>query len=434
MNDIDETIKQELAADGSNSGVEEELYDPCQFDSEKISISPRRISLSNVIKRSQSGLIHAADLQRRVDLWDIGKKSRLIESLMLKIPLPFFYAAENRDDQLFIVDGLQRLSAIRGYVLDKNYKLKSLEFLKNLENKYFDEIPEYMQIRINETELDFAVIGPDSTPGVQRNIFKRLNTGGLPLTEQEIRHALYFGPVTELLARLADSNEFQKAVDNSVNDSRMAAQELILRFLSFTIMDVGEYRKDNEMDSFLSDAMQILNELIKPDFYSRHGMSLSYKRNYSTISLEEMEQRFFTAMTRAEELFENCAFRITTPEKNKAVNRRSPINRSLFELWSVVLSNMSKPAFETLKRNKMRLFNELDKEFYALHSPLRNYIGKDSQKIIGVRGRYSIIHSFIQKANQLRVVTLPDKTVDDQNTAQERRRVVIVKKTGSKKF
>ena len=82
--------------------------------------------------------------------------------------------------------------------------------MKELEGLNFDEIPERMQIRINETELDFAIIGPDSPPGVQRNIFKRLNTGGLPLTEQEIRHALYFGPVTDLLARLVETQEFRQ--------------------------------------------------------------------------------------------------------------------------------------------------------------------------------------------------------------------------------
>jgi hypothetical protein len=316
---------------------------------------------------------------------------------MLKIPLPLFYAAENKDDQLFIVDGLQRLSAIRGYLLDKNYKLKSLEFLKEMEDKNFDEIPERMQIRINETELDFAVIGPDSPPGVQRNIFKRLNTGGLPLTEQEIRHALYFGPVTDMLARLVDTNEFQKAVAGSVNDSRMAAQELILRFLSFSIMNISEYKKDDEMDSFLSDAMQILNKLIDPDFYTRNGMILSGERNYSKITLNDMEQKFFTAMTRAENLFANCAFRITTPAKNKRGYQRSPINKSLFELWSVVLSNMNQNDFEILNHEKQLLFEKLDAEFDNKNSTLRNYIGKDSLKVVGIKGRYEIIGNIIHK-------------------------------------
>jgi len=396
MNDIDENIKQELAADGSYSGVEEEEFTPYPFDSEKISISPKSISLSNVMRRWERGLIHAADLQRRADLWDLGKKSRLIESLMLKIPLPLFYASENKDDQLFVVDGLQRLSAIRGYV-EKKYKLNSLEFLKEFEGKIFDEIPERMQIRINETELDFAVIGPDSPPEVQRNIFKRLNTGGLPLTEQEIRHALYFGPVTTLLAKLVDTNEFQTAVAGSVKDTRMAAQELILRFLSFSIMGINEYKKDDEMDSFLSDAMQILNRLIDPNTYSKNRMTLSCERNHSAIPINEIEHKFITAMTRATDLFANCAFRITTPSKNKKGFQRSPINKSLFESWSVLLSRMDQNDFNILSRKKELLFIKLDTEFDNKNSLLRNYIGKDSLKITGIKGRYEIIGNIIHE-------------------------------------
>jgi hypothetical protein len=251
--------REELAADGTPSGVQnDEVNAPYPFDVEKISISNKKISLSNVIRRLERGLIHAAKLQRGDNLWDIGRKSRLIESLMLKIPLPLFYAAATKDDELFIVDGLQRISAIQGFVLGNGFKLQSLEFLRDCEGSTFEKLPERMKIRIEESELDFVIIDPDSPPAVQRNIFKRLNTGGLPLTEQEIRHALYYGPVTALLKELVETIEFQKAVDHRVNDSRMAAQELVLRFLSFSIMGIDEYHKDEEMDSFLSDTMQII--------------------------------------------------------------------------------------------------------------------------------------------------------------------------------
>jgi len=395
MSDIDENVKQELAADGSYSGVEEEIYSPYPFDAEKISIGDKKISLSNVLRRWERGLIHAAILQRREDLWDIGKKSRLIESLMLKIPLPLFYAAETKEDHLYVVDGLQRLSAIKGYVLEKKFKLESLEFLKSLEGKNFDDIPERMQIRINETELSFAIISPDSPPEVQRNIFKRLNTGGLPLTEQEIRHALYFGPITEFLAKLVTTKEFQTAVDYRVNDSRMAAQELVLRFLSFSIMSISEYKRDDEMDSFLSDAMQILNKLIKPDFYSKNIMLLSNERNYPNIDISVLEQNFLTAMTRAVDLFEDCAFRITTPMKKIKGATRSPINKSLFESWSVLLSKMNEKDYEKLKRNKELLYQKLDDEFYNKASLLRNYISKDSLKISGIKGRYEALGKII---------------------------------------
>ncbi|MCL1994398.1 MAG: DUF262 domain-containing protein [Spirochaetes bacterium] len=397
MNDIDETIKQELGADGSNSGVEEEVFAPYPFDTGKISISNRKISLSNVIRRLGRGLIHAASIQRRENLWDDGRKSRLIESIMLKIPLPLFYAAETKDDQLFIVDGLQRLSAIRGFVLEKEYKLESLEFLKELDGKYFDEIPEQMQIRISETELDFAVIGSDSPPEVQRNIFKRLNTGGLPLTDQEIRNALYFGPVTELLEKLVDTNEFKTAIDNSVKDSRMAAQELVLRSFAFMVFDISEYKKDDEMDSFLSDTMQLINRAIEPKAYSKYNNPLSVNRNATRNFDDSLKKEFLAAMERATQLFENCAFRITTPIKRDWGKQRAPVNKSLFELWTVILAKMTESDFEKLKKNKSLLHKKLDAEFDSNNSMLRNCIGKDSLKISGIKGRYEIVNKIVQQ-------------------------------------
>jgi hypothetical protein len=396
MNDIDEDIKQELAADGSYSGVEEEVFAPYPFDSEKISISNRKISLSNVMRRWDRDLIHAASIQRRENLWDTGRKSRLIESIMLKIPLPLFYASETKDDHLFVVDGLQRLSAIKGFVLEKKYKLKSLEFLKELEDKNFNEIPERMQIRINETELDFAIIGPDSPPEVQRNIFKRLNTGGLPLTEQEIRNALYFGPVTELLERLVETDEFKTAVDNSVNDTRMAAQELVLRFFSFMIFDISEYKKDDEMDSFLSDTMQVINRTLNPESNSMYIYTLSDGRNYKFCFDKSMEQKFLISMKRAAKLFMNCAFRITTPTKKDLGKTRSPINKSLFEVWSVILAEMDENDFEKLNGNRCLLYQNLDREFDDSNSLLRNCISRDSLKITGVKGRYEILNRIIR--------------------------------------
>ena len=396
MNDTDEEYKQELAADGSYSGVEAEAFTPYPFDSEKISISNKKISLSNIIRRWERQYIHAAEIQRREGLWGIGRKSRLIESIMLKIPLPLFYAAETKNDHLFIVDGLQRLNAIRGYVSDKKYKLQTLEFLKEYEGKSFDELPERMQIRINETELDFAIIGPDSPPEVQRNIFKRLNTGGMPLTDQEIRHALYFGPVTELLERLVESEQFKAAVDDSVNDTRMVAQELVLRFFAFMVLGMGEYKKDDDMDSFLSDTMQVINRSIKPQAYSMYQGASSGNRNETHRYDEGIEKLFFIAMERASILFQTCAFRITTPAKKASGKIRTPINKALFEAWSVILAKMPESDFVRLEKNKEFLYENLDYEFDTGMS-LRNHIGKDSTKVAGVKGRYDALNEIIAR-------------------------------------
>jgi hypothetical protein len=396
VGDMDDNFKEELAADGSLSGVEAEAYVPYPFDVEKISIYRTTLVLSNVVKRLERGLIHAADIQRRYNLWDIGKQSRLIESVMLKIPLPIFYVAADKNDELTIVDGLQRISAIKGYVSEKNFKLKELEFLTKFNNKDFSELPENMQIRIEETNLDFVVINPDSPPAVQRNIFKRLNTGGLPLTDQEIRNALYYGPATNLLKELANTNEFKESTNSSVNDSRMSAQELILRFMAFSIMGTAEYRRDGDMDSFLSDALQIINSLLNNKHHLKNNIKSFGDRKIINGDIEDIKRKFFVAMERAHKLFDNYAFRISTPLRDK----RTPINKSLFELWTVLLSNMPDERFNKLLNKRDALYQNLEDSFNDSKSRLREFVGKDSTKLKAVKERYEIIKNLIGEVIQ----------------------------------
>jgi hypothetical protein len=351
--------------------------------------------LSNVIKRIERNLIHAADIQRKANLWDIGKQSRLIESLMLKIPLPLFYVAADKDDELTIVDGLQRISAIKGYISENSFNLEGLEFLTEFNRKSFKGLPESMQIRIEETNLDFVIINPDSPPAVQRNIFKRLNTGGLPLTEQEIRHALYYGPVTQLLYELVESEEFKIATDGRVNDSRMAAQELVLRYLAFSIMGTDEYRKNEEMDSFLSDAMQIINGQ-----HDKNNAGSFNNRMIMNGNIKKITNDFFIAMKRAYELFDDCAFRISTPIKKRNTGTRTPINKSLFELWTILLSKMPEGTFVKLLDRREILYQKLENSFSDIESHLREFVGRDSTKVPSVKSRYEIIGKIIETVVQ----------------------------------
>jgi hypothetical protein len=117
-----------------------------------------------------------------------------------------------------------------------------------------------MQRRIEETELVINVIQPGTPDEVLMNIFKRINTGGLPLTAQEIRNALFKGPVRALLRRLVESEEFQSATAGSIHDIRMDAQEMALRFLAFRIFGWKDYRA-YAFDNFMCDAMRNLNSI-----------------------------------------------------------------------------------------------------------------------------------------------------------------------------
>lgn len=171
-----------------------------------------------------------------------------------------------------------------------------------------------MQRRINETQLLIHVIDPGTPEEVMFNIFSRINTGGVRLNGQEIRHALHKGPVRIFLKELADTQAFLRATDGTVKKERMADRECALRFLAFMI-DPWEKYSTNDLDGFLGTAMRKLNVMKQSE-------------------RAELRRLFETAMNAAYDIFERDAFRKRYAENNP----RNPVSKPLFEAWSVQLA------------------------------------------------------------------------------------------------
>jgi len=394
-----------------NTGIEPDdesdfFNDP--FNPEDISISSKTVSMDTCLRRIiQNTIILNPNFQRN-EVWDLTKKSQLIESLMLKIPLPMFYVSADEKNKYTVVDGLQRLSTIRSFILGDDFlktkndeergngfKLKNLEFWKDYENDNFNDLPNNIKNNILETEFTFTIINPGTPEEVRRNIFKRINTGGLPLSSQEIRSALYIGQATNLLNELAKSQEFLMATDNSVKSIRMADMELILRFLAFLIRDYTTYKKTISVDTFLSDTMIIINAM--PDFNSRefHKLITNESLNLSDIMIDDTKvitDYFKKAMVRSKKLFGKHTFRKSYGNKPK-----SPINKSLFETWGVLLSKLSEKEFSILLKNKEQLMDDYrsvleDRDFQIK-------ISRDSMKHQAVQSRFEKINNLINKYN-----------------------------------
>lgn len=374
------------------------------FDPEDISIDKKPMVMDAIIRRFKQGtIIMHPDFQRE-EVWSRETKSRLIESLLLRIPITMFYVSADEEGKLTVVDGLQRLSAIRDFVLKEDYKptnskalgdgmrLQGLEFLTDYEGKTFNELPISMQNRINETEFTFTIINPGTPDEVKRNIFKRINTGGEGLKPQEIRNALYAGKSTELLRILATSTAFTKATRSSVRSNRMESYEVVLRGIAFMLRDADSYPKNGNMDKFLGDTMVILNSY--PDFSDREILRLEKMEGLDLNSvkkdrIEKIEEIFKLAMKRAKTLFGTHAFR-----KSYGTKRRTPINKALFELWCSILAVMDENDF-----NKIRYSSQFMTDYNALldDDKFNVYISRDSWKPTSVRNRYVIINDMIKK-------------------------------------
>lgn len=400
---IDELEKLQLDI---SQGVEDETEEFQPFDPEKISIDTKPITMDTCLRRlEQQTIILNPDFQRN-EVWTMEKKCRLIESLMLKIPLPMFYVSADEKGVFFVVDGLQRLSTIRSFVLgDKflerkdsrfkgeGFKLENLEFWgKQYNGCNFNDLPVNIQNRILETGFTFTIINPGTPEEVKRNIFKRINTGGEPLTPQEIRHALYIGQSTTLLLRLSNTKEFFNATDHSVKSNRMMDRELILRALAFNVRSYMNYPKNNDMDSFLSDTMRIIN--VMPTLNGKDGAKVFKegltKEQVLVNEIEVLEERFLKAMKRATIFFGEHAFRKSYPGK-----RRTPINKGLFEVWGNLLGRLSNAEFAMLLKNRnafMRDYVELlESETFIW------YISRDSLKFQSVKERYEKLRALLNK-------------------------------------
>ena len=357
-NELDTMIYQE------EDGIETEREDDNSaqikkpFDPEKIKVRTLNVVVDQLVQRVKHNEIDLApDFQRMAGIWDPRRKSRLIESLLLRIPIPVFYVAADKQDVWSVVDGLQRTSTINDYVTG-GFTLCNLEYLDKFNGCKFADLPRQMQRRISETQLVVNVIEPGTPEEVMFNIFHRINTGGQPLYGQEIRHALHPGPVRSYLKELAETQEFLAATTESIKKHRMADRECVLRFLAFHI-DPWEHYSSNDLDGYLGMAMRKINAMPES-------------------SRIESAETFKKAMRAASDIFGDYAFR----KRYRDDDRKKPISKALFEIWSVGLARRSMSQLKVLTSRKdllvsssMNLLNQ-DHEFevaisYATGVPTR---------------------------------------------------------------
>lgn len=181
--------------------------------------------------------------QRRV-AWDDKRKSRLLESVIVGMPVPNIVLAENKDHRgrFIVIDGKQRLVAISEFI-EGQYKLRGLDIRKDLNDKYFNDLPDEDREYLENATLRSTLIRNWNDQKFLYAIFFRLNSGSLPLSPQELRKALVGGNLLDMIEDYLQNSQSFKSIFGDALDKRMRDSELVLRFVAFE-KSLGDYRGD----------------------------------------------------------------------------------------------------------------------------------------------------------------------------------------------
>ena len=311
--------------------------DPEPWDPEKIRVNTKHYSLRQMVDMIADGDIDLAPDFQRHDVWKHKQRWGLIESLLLGIPLPSFYFNENTSGRLQVVDGVQRLTTIFRYVNNKDFKLGDVIYLHDLKNQGFDDLAPMFRRRLNNAQFVAHVIDPQTPYRVKFDIFRRINTGGSPLSAQEIRHCMSGARSRQFLKELATDESFSTATGNALrNHPRMADREVALRFVGFRLFTPDDYAQHGSFDEFLGDVTKQLDDP-------------------AGQSLDELRADFVRGMINCYTVFGDYAFRKWSWD----AERRNPINRALFESWGTVLADHDETTVRAGKEELVKRAREM---------------------------------------------------------------------------
>jgi len=337
------------------------------YDPSAVKVNFKPYSIFQIIRKIRlNELDLQPEFQRRV-VWDKTRQSRLIESILMNIPLPAFYLDAMTINKWQVVDGLQRLSTLANFCWHNTLQLQNLEFYKELEGLTFEELSREQQSHIEDTHLNLYIIQPDVPEAVKFTIFYRINTGGVTLTPQEIRHCLFHGKASQFLKNLAELEKLKTVTRRGLSSKRMDDRESILRFFAFHLTPYTTYQ-DGDFDDWLGQTMQQINRM-------------------DDRALKALRELFFETMNKAQALFGAYAFRKLYALEGK----KYPINKSLFEVWCVILSQYNK---QLLIDHKMALLTG----FIKIMNEDRDFekaISRNTGSVRNVHKRFSTIEALL---------------------------------------
>lgn len=242
--------------------------------------------------------------------------SRLIESILMDVPIPVIYLAQEKDSTYSVIDGQQRLTSFLSFVNGSfpngnEFRLTGLKVYKELNKKNFKELSKEQQTKIKTTTLHTIIIKKESNEDIKFEIFERLNTGSIKLNEDEIRNTVYRGPYINLLSELENNKTFHDIVQKENAKNRMAYRGMILRFFALSEKTYLNY---------------------KPSMKQFCNKELRDNRNLSEDKQREYKDRFLHCVDLVKTVFGQNAFKRYQLDKNGNGSYGKNLNMSLFDI------------------------------------------------------------------------------------------------------
>ena len=293
-------------------------------------------SLAEFQRWQKSGRLIIDPEWQRQYVWDKRRASKLIESILIDVPIPVIYLAKNVEGRYEVIDGLQRLTSVFRF-FDNEFPLTGLEIVRQFNRQHYRDLPEKQQNKLNDYTLRTFELAEQTPKDLMFLIFERLNTGGIALNDMEIRNSLFRGDLNKLIKALATDSSFVAALNQPKLARRMQDRALVLRFLAF-------YERTHL--KLRSGLKRFLNEFLE-----------TY-RNPSPQKIKEFEDQFRKAMKAALTIFGENAFRLRREWREGTVATGEWATRPNAAVFQVISTSFTRYDLGQLTRSADAIFEE----------------------------------------------------------------------------
>lgn len=351
--------------------IEEDLSTSSE-ENRKLYVDKVDKSTSDLFRMIVEGELNLQPEYQRKFVWDKKTMSKFIESLLLSIPIPTIFLAENNDDSFEVIDGQQRLTTIFAFMKSKldgdeieklpetlkdleALTLSGLETLQQYNKKSYDDMNE-MQRKFNNVSLPMVIIKKDSTEDIKYDIFSRINSGSIKLNNQELLNVMYRGILLKTLDEVAITKEVDDLFGNRpVLKKRFGYHEILLRAKT---MECFVDKNTWTLKEVAIKDTKLLGKTTKKYNGRLNSAILDYLKEFRNNKDEAncLKKFVYDTVNKVKIVFGEKAFKRVEKEKSTS------INKTIAELQMVVLSKFEFNLIESYKNEIRESFKEFVKK------------------------------------------------------------------------